>query len=144
MRALTSRRLAITRAVMLAAILACGIFLLHHPIDPPSAIGLAFAFSAAVIAPLLVLSIWPRTSSSDATIALLAGLATAEAVIALGADAPSLDRLAASAIIACVVATLAGFAASLLRSDDPEGQGGAFVHELLYGETDVLHPDKGA
>ena len=143
-RALTSRRLAVTRAVMLAAVVASGGIITRHPIDPPSAIGLALAFSAAAIAPLLILSIWPRASSVDATIALLAGLASAEAVIATGAGVPTIDRLAASAVLACLVATVAGFAASLIRREDPVRQGGAFVHELLHGETDVLHPDKGA
>jgi cation/acetate symporter len=143
-QALTSRRLAVTRVIMLAAILAAGAILVRHPIDPPSAIGLALAFSAAAIAPLMILSIWPRASSSDATIALLVGLASAEAVIATGTGEPSIDRLAASAVIACFLATVAGFAASLIHRDDPLRQGGAFVQELLHGETDVLHPDKGA
>lgn len=143
-RALTSRRLAVTRVIMILAIVAIGMLLASRPFDPSSAIGLALAFSAAAIAPLLVLSVWPRASSVDATIALLAGLASAEAVVATGTGAPTIERLAASALIACVVATLAGLVASLVRRDDPVRQGSAFVHELLHGETDVLHPDKGA
>jgi cation/acetate symporter len=143
-RALTSRRLAVTRAIMLVTIVAIGVLLAVHPIDPPSSIGLALAFSAAAIAPLLILSLWPRASSADATIALLAGLASAEAVIVAGGAAPSIERLAASSVIACVIATLAGFTASLLHRNDPMSQGGAFVHGLWHGESDVLHPDKGA
>ena len=144
-RALTSRRLAVTRAIMLVAIAAIGVLLTFRSIDPPAAIGLALALSAAAIAPLLILSLWPRASSADALIALLAGLAGAEAVIVAGGSAtPSIDRLAASAVIACVLATLAGFTVSLLRRNDPVTQGGAFVQGVLHGESDVLRPDKGA
>lgn len=142
--ALTSRRLAVTRAIMLVAIVAIGALLAVRPADPRSSIGLALAFSAAAIAPLLILSLWPRASSADATIALLAGLASAEVVILLGGGAPSIERLAASAVVACLFATLVGLISSLLRRDDPVSQGGAFVHGLLHGESDVLHPDKGA
>ena len=144
-RALTSRRLAVTRAIMLMAIAAIGFLLTFRSIDPPAAIGLALALSAAAIAPLLILSLWPRATSADAMIALLAGLAGAEIVVAAsGSAAPSIDRLAAAAVIACGLATFTGFTTSLLRRADPSSHGGAFVQGVLHGESDVLHPDKGA
>jgi hypothetical protein len=65
-------------------------------------------------------------------------------IVAGGSATPSIDRLAASAVIACVLATLAGFTVSLLRRNDPVTQGGAFVQGVLHGESDVLRPDKGA
>ena len=134
-RALTSRQLAVTRAIMLVAIAAIGVLLrLFRSIDPPAAIGLALALSAAAIAPLLILSLWPRATSADALLALLAGLAGAEAVIVVGGSAtPSIDRLAAAAVITCVIATPAGFTVSLLRRNDPVTQGGAFVQGVLHG-----------
>ena len=100
-----------------------------------AAIGLALALSAAAIAPLAdPLACGRGLTSADALLALLAGLAGAEAVIVVGGSAtPSIDRLAAAAVIACVIATLAGFTVSLLRRNDPVTQGGAFVQGVLHG-----------
>ena len=142
--ALTSRRLAITRIVLIVAVVACGAIIHAGDLDARTLIGLAIAFSTATLAPLLALSLWPRAAGADATIALLVGLATAEAVIVTGASSPSLERLAASAVIACVAAFVCGVATSLFREGGPESQGGAFVEGVLHGEQDVLNPDKGA
>ena len=142
--ALTSRRLAVTRfVIMLGIALACGAinFLV---VDARALIGLAIAFSTATIAPLLALSLWPRAGGADATIALLVGLATAEVVIVAGGSSPSLERLATGAVIACVVALISGLCTSLFREGGPESQGGPFLHGVLHGEQDVLNPDKGA
>lgn len=142
--ALTSRRLAITRFVLIAGVVASGALVQSVELDPRALIGLAIAFSTATLAPLLVLSLWPRAAGADATIALLVGLATAEIVIVLGGGSPTLERMAASALIACMAGFAAGFATSLFRAGGPESQGGAFVHGVLHGDQDVLNPDKGA
>ncbi len=142
--ALTSRRLAITRFVLIAGIVGSGVLVQSASLDPRALIGLAIAFSTATLAPLLALSLWPRAAGADATIALLVGLATAEIVIVLGGGSPTLERMASSALIACVAAFAAGFATSLFRAGGPESQGGAFVHGVLHGDQDVLNPDKGA
>ncbi len=142
--ALTSRRLAVTRLVMLVGVAAACAIVQTRVLDPRALIGLALAFSTATLAPLLALSLWPRAGGADATVSLLVGLATAETVIVFGGASPSLERLAAGAVIACGAAFAAGLATSLFREGGPESQGGPFLHGVLHGEQDVLNPDKGA
>ena len=141
--AMTSRRLAVTRVLLVTGVLAAGFALLYGAPDPRTLIGLAIALCASSIAPLLVLSFWPRAESSDATIALLAGLATAETVIFIG-GAPTIDVFAHASVIAACVSLIAGVITSLFRRADPTGRGGAFVHGVVHGESEVLNPDKGA
>jgi cation/acetate symporter len=142
--AMTSRRLAVTRLLMVVAVAGAGAILLRGAPDPRALIGLAIVFCAATITPLLALSIWPRAEGSDAAAALLAGLATAEAMIYIYGGVGSLDGVGKAAVIACAVSFVTGIAASFAHSADPTSQGGAFVHGVLRGESDLLNPDKGA
>jgi cation/acetate symporter len=142
--ALTSRRLAVTRGILLIAVAGAGAALVGNSVNAREMIGLAITFSAASIAPLLGLAFWPRASASDATFALLCGLGAAEAVIVSHGSAPTLALLAAGALIACLAGALGGMASSLMRAPDPLRGGGVFIDRLLHAESDVLHPDKGA
>ena len=142
--AMTSRRLAVTRMLAVGAIVLAGFVLSQGTPDPRTLIGLAIALCAASIAPLLLLSLWPRAESSDATIALLAGLAAAETILFFGGTAPTIEIFARAAVFAAFVSLTAGLATSLLRRADPTGHGAAFVHGVLHGDNEVLHPDKGA
>ena len=142
--AMTSRRLAVTRLLLVAGVVAAGIVLDLHAPDPRALVGLAIALGAAAIAPLLLLSLAPRAEGVDATIALLCGLAAAETVIFLGGSAPAIDVFAPAAVIAACVSLVAGLATSLSRRSDPTSRGGAIVQGVLHGESEVLNPDKGA
>jgi len=142
--ALTSRRLAMTRVIYIAAVFACGLFLARKSIDGSSFIALALTFSAASIAPLLALTLWPRATGPDAVITLLIGLVVAEAVILAGpAGAPSIERLSGAALLGCVAGFFSGWVSSLMRNADTSASG-AFVHQILHGEGEVMNPDKGA
>ena len=142
--ALTSRRLAVTRFIILLAIVGSGALLARHAPDPRVFIGFAIALCAVAITPLLLLSFWPRAEGMEATVALLVGLASAEAVLLFDTSVESVGLFANASVVGCAAATLVGFLASLLRRADPTSHGNAFVHALLHGENDVLHPDKGA
>ena len=140
--ALTSRRLAATRLVLLGAI-ASGVWtLLHAETDPRLLIGAALGLSAVAVAPLLALTLWPRAEGQDGAIALLAGLAMAEAIIIANGQPPTLDVLAAAAVAGFATALAAGLSASFRHPADPASEGAAFAHGLLNGEGDVLHPEK--
>ncbi|MCC2095817.1 MAG: hypothetical protein KDJ29_02945 [Hyphomicrobiales bacterium] len=141
--ALASRRLAMTRVVMILAVIACGAFLSWHPVDARQLIGLAILFSTGAIAPLLALSLWPRASGSDAGITMLVGLCTAGAVIAAGGAAPNLQTLSIAALVAAVTGFAAGVAVSFLHSGGLATEGSTFVHGLMHGETDMMNRDKG-
>ncbi len=141
--ALTSRRLAMTRIVMILAVIACGAFLKLRAVDARQLIGVAILFSTASIAPLLALSLWPRASGSDAAIALLVGLVTAGGVIAAGGAVPDIRMLSIAALVAAVSGFVAGVAVSFMHSGGLATEGSAFVHGLMHGETDMLNRDKG-
>ena len=142
--ALTSRRLAVTRIILLGTIAASTLLLLRYGVEPRPLIGLAVGLSAATVAPLLLLALWPRATGQDAAIALIAGLAVAEVSIAFGGAAPGLDLLAVAAVAGFAAAILAGLGASFLHAPDPTSPGEAFVHAMLHQDGDVLDPDKGA
>ena len=140
--ALTSHRLAATRGVQIITIIAMGALLYGHAADARTLIGLAIAFSAATFVPLLVLTLWPRATGIDATLALLVSLATAEAVIMFGSPQPQIVQLAMAAGAGCALGLAVGIATSFLRAKDPTSPGGIFVTRLLHGQADVLNPDK--
>lgn len=142
--AMTSRRLAVTRLLLVAGVVGCGLVLQYAAPDPRVLIGLAIALCASAIAPLLALALWPRAESAHATIALLVGLAAAALAIVLHGGVPNLDVYARAAAIAAGASLLSGIATSFLRQADPASHAGAFVHSVLHGETEVLRPDKGA
>ena len=142
--ALTSRRLAVTRFVMLLGLVAACILLARIGISETALLGFAVALSAAVIMPLMILSLWARATSLHASIALIAGIGTAEVIIFLSPNGPTVPTFALAALSAFVVALASGIIASLLQRSDPTSHGVAFVHGVLHGESDVLNPDKAA
>ena len=141
---LTSRRLAATRLILLAAIAGCAAQLVSHQPDPRLLIGAALALSAVAVAPLLLLSLWARAQGLDGAIALVTGLAVTEAIILLAGEPAQVSLVAAASVAGFAAAVLAGFGASFLHPADPTSEAAAFVHGLLHGEGDVLRPDKGA
>ena len=142
--ALTSRRLAMTRVIMAIGVIGIGLVLSRQGIDPRQLIGVAIVLSAAAIAPLLALALWPRASGTDAAFALLSGLGVAGFFIAMGGGVPDVHTLANAAVIACVIAFATGVATSFGHSGGIATEGSSFLHGVLHGETDVLHNDKGA
>ena len=142
--AMTSRRLAVTRAILAVAIIAAGLLLAGRQPDARALVGLAIVLCVATVTPLLALSVWPRAEGVDAAAALLMGLASAEAMIWWRGGLASLDGVGAAAITACLVSFLTGFAASFLHPADPMSLGGAFAHGLLRGRGELGAPDKGA
>ncbi|MDH7797348.1 MULTISPECIES: hypothetical protein [unclassified Beijerinckia] len=141
--ALGSRRLAVARLTMAGAIALIGIATARTSLDPAAMIGLALVFSAAAVAPLTVLSLWPRAAALDAVIALLVGLLVVGLIIALGDTTPSIERLAASALAAFVAACAVGIATSFRHSDEQSRSGRMFVQGVLHGDSDLLNTDRG-
>jgi len=142
--ALTSRRLATTRFVMIVAVVFLGFMLARYGVDPRKLGGLAVMLSAIAIAPLLALALWPRATGTDGAVALLCGLATAGGIFVWHGGPPDIDVFAKASVVAAFVAFCAGVATSFLHSGGLATEGSAFVHGVLHGETDVLHRDKGA
>ncbi len=142
--AMTSRRLAAARLLIILGIAGVAAVLAPMSPDPRALIGLAIVFSASTVMPLLTLSIWPRANGVDAAAALLAGLATAEAFIFINGGIGALDGVGRAAVAACAVSTLTGFLTSFLHPANAAGAGAAFVHDMLRGDGDMANPDRGA
>jgi cation/acetate symporter len=140
--ALTSSRLAVTRAFAIALVALCGTGLVLADMNPQILIGAAILLSASGLAPLLILTLWPRATSFDATVALLMGLFTAEALIGLPL-VTGLDRFAVSAVIACFAGLGAGILTSLARPHT-NTDGSTFTQAMINDSGEWLHPDKGA
>ncbi len=143
-QALTSRRLAITRVVMVLGIAVSGAVLARTSVNPRQMISLAIIISTAAIAPLVALALWPRASGSDAAIAMLTGTGSAVLLVILRGSSADIGQLAGTALIAAGIGLVSGFAVSFLRSGGLATEGSAFVHGILHGEVDVLNRDKGA
>ncbi len=140
--ALTSRRLAVTRVFAVIIIALGGTGLTLFSLNPQVLIVLAILLSASALAPLLILTLWPRATSFDATVTLLVGLLTAEVLIGVPQTA-GLDRFALSALVACLIGLCAGLITSLLRRQSSD-DGSTFTQALISERGEWLHPDKGA
>lgn len=142
--ALTSRRLAMTRVIMAIGVIGLAGVVARQGLDPRKLIGIALVLSAAAIAPLLALALWPRANGVDAALTLLAGLCISGAMIAWTGHAPDVVQLANAAVAGCIGAFCIGVAASFLHRHGAASEGSMFVRNVLHGETDMLHRDKGA
>ena len=136
-----SRRLAVTRAILVGIVAVGAMLSGARDFDPKQLVGLALALSAAGIFPLVVLSLWRRALGPDAVVSLLTGLGSAEAILFGGA--PTLQALAFAAAIGAVMGTAAGFVTSFLHGGD-RTDSEAFVEAVFHRKGDVLAPDKGA
>ena len=139
--ALTSRRLAIVRAILLASIVACALVCSARELDPRAAIGISLAFSAAGLAPLMALTLWPRARSRDAMFALAIGLGTAETMLLLSDG--TVRGLAAAAVVGCFASIIAGVLSSFIGGGD-RSAGEKFAAAVWRSAGDVVSPDKGA
>jgi cation/acetate symporter len=139
--ALTSRRLAITRAILALAIVMGATVVGARELDPRILVGLALALSATTLAPLMTLALWPRARGFDALAALVVGLCVAEVTLAYGEI--SVHRLALGSIYGFCAAVATGVLFSLIGGGD-RSRGRDFLAALLRGDGEALEPDKGA
>jgi cation/acetate symporter len=141
--ALTSRRLAITRLLLIAMIIISTAWTGTSAIDPRTPIGLALVLSIAVIAPLIALVLWARATALDALVVVVVGLAGTEGAILLGGNSMSAAHLAGASLIGGALAFAAGIVSSLARGGDREF-GTAFVRGIVHGRTEMPNWDRGA
>jgi len=140
--ALTSRRLAITRAFAIATVAACWMLAETVSLSPRGLIAMAILISAATLAPVLLLSLWRQATSIDATVTLLSGIIAAELMLWFDPFALHVDGFAASALFACGVGLLAGMTTSFFRHH-PNEDGDRFLEAILSENDEWLHPDRG-
>jgi cation/acetate symporter len=142
--ALTSRRLATTRLVLIVVTAIGLITSATGAFDAATLVGFALALSTACIAPLVALSFWPRAGDRDAVVSLLGGFAgMALVILVAGPGAPGLEVLVWAAL-GGFVAGMAGGVSSALRSRAEAPENVAFVNRILRGDGEIFRPDKGA
>ena len=141
--ALTSRRLAITRLLLIAAIIGSTAWASTTAIDPRSLIAAALILSVASVAPLIALILWARAGGIDALVVVVVGLVGTEAALILTGGAMMPAHLAAAALTGGALALAAGIGSSLLRRGDRE-LGTDYVRAMLHGRTEMPNLDRGA
>jgi cation/acetate symporter len=142
---ITSRRLATTRLALVGALVAICLVALHFDADPRAPLTLSLMLGATGLAPLLVLSFWPRATSFEALLALFAGLGgafyMADALMAEGA--PLAEALGAGALAGAAAGVVVGLLVSL-RPGAASAHGAEFRDRMLRTGADALTPDRGA
>jgi cation/acetate symporter len=143
--ALSSRRLAATRLCMIGLVILLAIGLAKQSVDPRALIAIALALSAACIAPLIALAVWPRANAADAMRAICAGLLVFLALVLVGIwEGDRAYGLAIASLAGFCAALSAGLALSFRRTAEETREGRAFLAGVLHGEADLLNRDRGA
>ncbi len=144
--ALASRRIAIARFVMIVLTATLAFFASSSRHAPQSLLLLSVLVSAAMVAPLLLLSTWSRTTSTDGALALGMGGCAVVVTIALAWNGASLQTpvIVTGAVAGFLAASLTGFATSLRRKESETRPGRIFVEGLLYGDGEMISADRGA
>jgi cation/acetate symporter len=140
--ALTSRRLAVTRTILILSLAASVTVLRLTPIDPKTMIAGAIAAVAALLAPLSLLALMSRIRSIDATLSLCCGLVCA-AIMMAGGGTEDFNHLAVVALMVCVVIVLTGIVLSFIGARG-NGKEMTMARAILYGRHEILSPDRGA
>lgn len=140
---LTSRRLALTRLALVVVATGAYVASVTQAVTPGGLISLAIAVSAACVAPALALAFWERAGDREAAAALLGGALTLAATLYIAGPARKIEVYALAALAGATVAMGAGVVSALsAKRENREAQ--AFVRRVLYGDGEIVAPDKGA
>ncbi|WP_018266718.1 hypothetical protein [Methylosinus sp. LW4] len=141
--ALTSRRLAITRLALVGVTALGSATSAANAIDARTLVGMALALSAAGFVPLIGLALFPRAQDRDAMIGQLAGVATMAVTLIVDSSPPDIEQLAWAGLCGAIAGLLAGGVSAQAFSRETR-KSRNFVEEILRGDGNVLHLDKGA
>lgn len=143
--ALSSRRLAATRLCAIGLVIVLAVWSARQALDPRALIALAIAISAASLAPLMALTLWPRATPADAMRAMGAGLAVFIALALLSLwDGAHAYGLSVASLAGFCAAIAAGLALSFRRTTEETHEGRSFLAGVLHGEMDLLNRERGA
>jgi len=141
--ALTSRRLAISRMILILSVAAAVIVLRAAVLDPSALIVLATTLSAAILAPISLLALVPRIRSLDAALALFCGLVCAAVMIGASRTWQELSTLSAIALPVALIVGSTGLILSFIGTRASDGEA-AIAHAIWSGGKEILTPDRGA
>lgn len=145
-QALASRRLAAARCITVALTAGLAYIASVTAHAPQQLLALALLLSAAIVAPLLVLSAWSRATAFDAALAIGAGVCAVLGTLALAWRDGALEMtiIANGALAGFAVAIALAFASSLRRKESETRSGRIFVEGLLHGDGEVAGADRSA
>ncbi|PWB84215.1 MAG: symporter-like protein [Methylocystaceae bacterium] len=141
--ALTSRRLAITRLVLVAVTALGSATSAANAIDARTLVGLALAISAAGFVPVVGLALWPRAQNKDAMVGQSIGVGVMTTVLVTSAGVPTIETLSWAGLAGGLLGFGAGAATARVWSKETEDSR-RFVAAILRGDGQVLGEDKGA
>jgi cation/acetate symporter len=141
--ALTSRRLAISRTILILTVAAAVIVLRATPVDPNAMIILATTVSAAILAPVCLLALVGRIRSLDAALALFCGLICAAVMVGWSRGWQDLNTLSGIALPVFLIVGSTGLILSFTgaRASDSEV---AIAQAIWRGSREIIRPDRGA
>jgi cation/acetate symporter len=142
---ITSRRLATTRLTLVGALVLLSYAAVRFSVEPRLLLAGSLLLCAAALAPLLLLTFWPRAGSFEALLALITGLGVAasmgDAMLARGA--PLAECMGLAALAGAAAAVSAGVIVSL-RPGAARVHGAEFRSRVLRAGAEALTPDRGA
>jgi len=140
---LTSRRLAITRLVLVAVSTMGYVVSVTHIVSPSVLVSLALAVSASCVAPAIILAFWTRAADREALVALIGGAIGLVAALAASVAARRVEVYALAALAGATLGIAAGVVSGLAGGAEKPGAR-EFIRRALRGDGQVLAPDKGA
>ena len=136
---LSSRRLALTRLV-LVAVAALGYLVgAMNFVAPGELVALALAISSACVAPATLLLFWPRAGDREALVALLGGFIGLLAALAVAETHRRMEVYGLAGLAGATLG-LAGGIISGLASDQEKPGAREFIAQLIKGDGQVLAP----
>lgn len=141
--ALTSRRLATTRLVLVLVTALGSATSAANAIDARTLVGLALAISAAGFVPTVGLALWPRAQDKDAMTGQMIGVAVMTTIVVSGPGSPTIENLALAGLVGGLLGFGAGAATARVWSQETE-ESRRFVAAILRGDGQVMSEDKGA
>jgi cation/acetate symporter len=145
---LSSRRLAITRLVLVGVSAFGYLVSMLNFIAPGELVAVAIAISTACVAPALLLAFVPQISPRSGQAAVIGGVTGLILALALAETRRRVEIYGLAGLSGAMLAIVAACGYSIFdrvarRDDDPAGAMG-FVARLLRGDGRVLTPDRDA
>jgi cation/acetate symporter len=141
--ALTSRRLAISRTILILTLAAAVMVVRANPVDSSVMIVLATTVSAAILAPISLLALIGRIRALDAALGLFCGLVCAVVMVGSSGSWRDLNTLSVIALTVFLIVLCTGVILSFIGS--PAGDSEAAIARAIWrGNREILSPDRGA
>ena len=136
---LSSRRLALTRLVLVAVAALGYLVCAMNFVAPGELVALALAISSACVAPATILLFWPRAGDREALVALVGGFVGLLAALAVAETHRRMEVYGLAGLAGATLGLAAGIISGL-TSDHEKPDAREFINRLVKGDGQVLAP----